>query len=504
MKLFFTLPAFLFFVTAPARAHTAPPEAGPAYNEAVNSSGALRETFVEFEKSTGVRVYPVQPAAVNQLLGMPLGDKIRILPIPAVISDQDYRVLQEGARLRARTLVAFYADIILNNAATVIASGLLTDAQIRGIINTENEGYNLDYLRSVWQGRSADDIQMMYGPDLVRNPEGDFVVLEDNIGLIGGVGDLAATHNAFFSAAGAPSNLQAPLVQAIEAFLKDIPPSEWAARVIFIYRHGDSGDELRPIDAEDARINAIAAKMGIRVVEPSSFKNDSEELNKLLNGEYAKVINFSSLYDLPSYPVVHKLHRAFHDKRFELFTAPGIELVANKAFLPFVDRLTELYFKQQPKIRTQETEWVLSADDLQGLESGWAIKKVNGNQGREVFILDHLTQKGRDFLRTTLDEWAAHGDVRENGRLPNWVKQKLVDMSYLPAQLGETWIKFNIDFRPHTFVIRGEPLPPAIWGRASWKIPGVLNNVSQSAMEMVVTTPSLCERELMLKDPRAP
>jgi hypothetical protein len=124
---------------------------------------------------------------------------------------------------------------------------------------------------------------------------------------------------------------------------------------------------------------------------------------------------------------------------------------------------------------------------------------ADGAQGSEVYLLDHLTDEGRKNLVSHMRVWYGYSQILHFDRRPVFVKQELVDPSFIPADINGGWVKFNVDFRPHVFIVNGEPLKPAIWGRASWKIPGVLNNVSQTAMEMVVTTPNHCERVLMGK-----
>ncbi len=481
--------ALALFNFAPAHAQ---------FNEAIDDQGEFRASFVEYAKSTQRPPYPVDPREATRLLGMPMGDAIKILPIPSVLSVDEYGLIQRGAQLRARTLLAFFADVIFNNSAKVTASGLLTHAQIHAIAQNESVSYNIEFLRKVWVGRSEKDLSMIYGPDIVRNTEGRFRVIEDNVGQIGGVGDIAATHNAFFSLQGTAGELNPPLLQAIEVFLKDIPRNDWSKRAVILYRGGTKLEGVKPVDDEDNRLDDLAKKLGIEIITPSSLQPESEQLKRFIAGEFTKVINIASVFDLPTFTSIQKVLDAFTARKLDFMNGPGMDILGNKGLLPVMDKLTELYLVQPPLLETQTSEWVLSSADLKDLNSGWVIKKSDGNQGNQVFILDDLTSQGRDNLRRHIDDWAISETIKNNHAPAVFIKQKLIDVSYLPAEATKTWINFNVDFRPHTFVIAGEPLKPAIWGRASPKIPGVLNNVSQSAMELIVTTPSHCERSLML------
>lgn len=466
----------------------------PPYNEVTGPSGELNPAYAEFVRRSGVNPYPVSAAAVNALMGMPLNDAIKILPIPAVLSTADYARLQQGARLRARTLARFFADVMFDGAAKVIASKILTEQQIQAIFRTENEAFILEDLRRMWSGRSLKDVGFIFGPDVVRNPKGEFRVLEDNVGLIGGIGDLAATHQAFFSAHGSTFEFQPPLVEAIKKFVN----GQTAA---VIYRRSKSTDGIKPADQEDVRIREIAAGLGLKVIDLASLTEDSQDLYDILNGKYQKLVNISAIHNLKDPATRDKIFEAFRARKFDLFAAPGITAVGSKALLPVMDKLTELYFSQSAQLATQPTEWILAASELDKIRKGWVVKKSNGAQGSEVYVLDHLTEEGRQNLILKVTQWEVGGQASFGAQMPYYVRQELVDPSYIPADLNNSWVKFNVDFRPHVFVVNGEPSTPAIWGRASWKIPGVLNNVSQSAMELIVTTPGQCERTLMSAPP---
>lgn len=469
------------------------------YNEAVSDNGTPRPQYARFAKKTGIHIYPVNEEAVGHLLNMPLGDALKILPIALVLSDKDYKLLQDGARLRAETLVAFFADMIFNDGKKAINSGVITEKQFDSVMRTENRVYSLTRLREIWRGRSVKDINVIFGPDVVRNPHGDFRVLEDNIGgLIGGVGDMAGMHNAYFSSFGSNPNLQAPLVQALELFLEGIPKEKWSDDVICLYRKVDKKVGIKAYDEEDRRVGEVLAKFGIKIVEPSDLaKDDSQELKDILTGKYKKIVNFYSLFELDDVALMNKMIQGFKDGKFDLMVGPGIDGLGSKAMLPFIDQLSEVYFGKRAILLSQPTRWITEPSDVEKYKSGWVIKQVDGRQGKQVYIMDAMTDSGKSNLAKHLQEWKDHALFYENENPPRFIAQEMVDTSFIPADLNNSWVKFNVDYRPHVFIVNGKPTKPAIWGRASWKLPGVLNNVSQTAMELVVTSPSLCERELM-------
>lgn len=449
-----------------------------------------------FAEQQGVTIYPPSPKVARDMMGMPLGDAIKILPIPAVLTNEDYTLIQTGAQLRARTIVAAFADIIFNGAKRIRRAHILTDEQISLIFHTENQMYDLKLLREIWKNRSVRDIGMVYGPDVVRNSEGNFRVLEDNLGLIGGVGDVAATHNAFFESIGLEGGANPPLIKAVEKFLVDIPRDNWKEQAVILYRKADHSTSIKPEDAEDKRIHEAAQKLDIPVMDSDSLKQDSDELKTLVSGKIKKVINLYSPYDMPGHTITMQLLEAFAAGKIDLFVAPGIDALGSKAMLPFIDRLTRLFLGENSRLLSQSTYWITSPEEIDGLDGNWVVKKANGRQGSQVYLMNALTTDGRKNLKTHIEEWMSYYKLRSNAIWPMFIRQERLVPSVIPAG-ADSWVQFNVDYRPHVFVVAGEPMNPVIWGRASLNALGTLNNVSQTAMELVVTTPNRCERELM-------
>lgn len=474
-----------------ALAHQATGRPQP-FNEVMGSDGRMNAAYREFITRSGQDPYPVRSEIANQLLGMPLNDAIKILPIPAILGDDEYRILQDGAQWRAKALTTFFADVVFNGGSKAIASGLLTSEQIEAIFLSESGTFRLKYLRDIWSQRSVRDIHFVYGPDIVRNPRGEFRVLEDNIGHIGGVGDVAAIHNAFFRS----HHLRPPILKAVETFLSDLPRAEWSERAVVIFQVPKKSENIKPEDAEDRRVSEALQSLGIKILDVSSLESGNQELKKIINGDYKKVINIYQIFDFKDYPPMVDVLDAFKNKKIDLFSVPGIEAMSSKAMLPYVDRLSEIYLGRSP-LETQNSKWVTSSADLKDLRSGWVVKRSNGKQGSEIYILDQLSEDGRENLIHGIRAWEAYDRLHVQHAIPRFMMQEHVDPSYIPAEIPNSWVRFNVDFRPHVFVIGGIPLAPVIWGRANWKIPGFLNNVSQNAMELVVATPSHCERSLM-------
>jgi uncharacterized circularly permuted ATP-grasp superfamily protein len=474
-----------------------------AYNEAVDEQGNLRPAYTRFAAQTGHITYPVSTDTVGHLLNSPMQDKIKILPIPLVLSGADYRLLQKGAQQRAQALMEFFADVVIGDGKIIERSGLLSRSQISGLFKTDRQTVSLDTLRAVWHSKRREDINFIFGPDVVRNPQGHFVVLEDNVGTVGGLGDLAATHQSFFSQTGDQTSLQPPLIAAVEQFLSDIPRENWGEEAIVLYH--ENGEEepaslktsIKPEDDEDKRIAKAVKGLGLKILKYSDVKDANDKFAELAAGRYKKIINLGDIQNMGlGYTELNTMMEAYRDGKFQLFLSPGVGFLSTKALLPFVDDFVRIYLKEEPLLRSQPTKLVSSPQDL-AQPGNWVVKKADGLQGEEVYVLSNLTEMGRAALATNIQAWVAFSNLKDNQSIPWFIMQEYVEPSYVPAEMPTSWVKFNVDFRPHVFVTGGKSQPPAIWGRANWKLPGFLNNVSQNAMELVVTSDDLCERSLL-------
>lgn len=237
--------------------------------------------------------------------------------------------------------------------------------------------------------------------------------------------------------------------------------------------------------------------MGLTVWTPKGFEFEQGKIRDLVSGKYPKIVNLVSPLDFEwSYLHLSIFIEAWASHKFELFRPPGLESLSSKSLLEFVDQFVKLYLKESPILKSVETHWLQTAADVENLDARSVVKKTDGSQGKEVYVLGALTSGVRQNVKKMVRNWIAWSDMKEAKLLPWWVEQKFVEASFLPPDLHPSWIKFNVDVRPHVFVSAGVPSLPALWGRTNFKMPGYFNNVSQQAFELVVTTPKQCERAL--------
>src|SRR2546430_407173 len=149
------------------------------YNEIYDETGAKRPPYVAFEARLCQDV--AQPAAslVNKLSQRGIVGTEGIYSVPLILDEANFReVIVPGVLQRAFALQELFADIALGSGK-IVSNGLISEDDLNHILRSE--GTNLRLVRRQWRGQARDQIRFVYGPDIVRDQCGRWVVLEDNV-----------------------------------------------------------------------------------------------------------------------------------------------------------------------------------------------------------------------------------------------------------------------------------------------------------------------------------
>jgi len=106
-----------------------------------------------------------------------------LLPLPRVFSAEDMDILKKGVSQRARALQLFLKDYYSGQKGYA-TSGVIPEAAVQAALNRSMENGLPDF-------SASKSFNFWYGPDVLRDSNGNFRVVEDNLGFIGGMGDLA-------------------------------------------------------------------------------------------------------------------------------------------------------------------------------------------------------------------------------------------------------------------------------------------------------------------------
>lgn len=518
-----------------------------AYDEIFGPTGELRPGYTP-------QIIEPSEELQNALLRNPLGDHIQIHPVPLLLSNQDAHLMISGGAQRALALQAYFANLILGDMSALHVPELPSPQLFERILKEANEG-SLSQLRRLWRNHTPDDIHFLHGPDILRAPSGDLWVVEDNVGYVGGFGDLGNIHQAYSQHA---PDVGKPRAQKIleqrnailhNFFIHAVDRDERERSGAVIHLGGRRvkhfWDYYRrtqgiPNDNEDARITEGFAQSLAETAKSGSLS--SRQIVNWMNGFFLPFLLFPETYvssdirseqrdDLKSFSESYcayidatsvnegcdfKLADAeqkwllsqFENNGVQLFYSPGTAFLGHKALLPYVESMIRYFLKEEPLLRTAPTRILPDNRNGRTLEQDmrnlWratrhstnhpqVIKMGEGRQGEEVFILSELTptQRERVFHKIASLQRTASG---RHKAAPLVVAQDY----FIPSRMGE----FAIDFRPIGFAsgfgrISEYSVP---WGRATRVEKGkqTKTNVSQGARELVIfreITPEMSESE---------
>jgi uncharacterized circularly permuted ATP-grasp superfamily protein len=412
----------------------------PPYEEAFDESGRPRAAYLALARRLGWDPLHPPGSVVQRLRGQPLGDDHRILPVPLAIADAEYRCeIQAGIRQRARALQMFFADVVLDEGKYLRSGSDLTGPLLDEILLSE--ATSVDELRRWWTGHPPDDIRFVYGPDLVREPGGQWSVLEDNVGCVGGCADSFYVFEAYERAASLPSDVPylPDLSFAVSRWLETLGLSPDDPGVVAILSDGDYLDVYLPIRfEEDDRRQQLVKQLGVQIIDNDGFE-------RLFRGSALMPLKAVVNIGVPSNRTWSLLlNVVFGQLRAPILNAPGTSVLGNKALLPFVSDMIRFYCREEPILRVPPTmplrDGLLPADP-----ENWVVKTAAGCQGEGVFILRSQSPDGLDGIRTTIRKsWPRQAAIAQRhielSRLwtvgPGGARTYLVEVRALAYVLG--------------------------------------------------------------------
>jgi uncharacterized circularly permuted ATP-grasp superfamily protein len=427
------------------------------YDEAFDTYGLLRPPYVGLRRRA--EWDPLSPgrAVVDQLRDRPLDDDTRILAVPLVLDEIEYRsTVQAGVAQRARALQDLFADLILG-PQRILTAGVGVDRDLLDDILT-TEGTSLSRLRALWQGRDRGAVRFVYGPDLVRDRDGRWTVLEDNVGCVGGSADSFAVADRYRTAAGLPGcsacRPAADLGVALGRWLRRLGRAP--AEVPAVLGCEAGGDPPAVRIRENTRRRAILDAIGVPVVDLRASGGNPP----------SALVNFD---------VDRRLSDVFGRGEVAMFNAPGTGVLGSKAWLPFIDDVIRFFAGQEPILVTPPTR-LLAAGSLPADADNWVVKASAGCQGTEVFVLGWQPPERLAQIEQRLrDHWPGAAAVA----------QRYVE----PSRLTLAEPGYRVEIRPVTYVldrhdihVSEQPLGKAV----STHDPRRLNNISQGACYLPV------------------
>lgn len=389
--------------------------------------------------------------------------------LPRLIAADDYRHLERGLQQRLRALGMFLDDIYGDQK--ILAAGVIPAEMVLGAA-----GYR-PLLRGI---KPPGGVRIhISGVDLIRDPDGTWRVLEDNLRTPSGVSYVV--ENRLLSKRMFPRLFDAARVHRVDHYptrlaetLRSVSPIESECNAVV----------LTPGSYNSAYFehSFLARSMGLELVQaPDLFVDGDKVYCRTTRGPRRVDVIYRRTDEAFLDPEVFRpdsvlgvpgLMRAYAAGNVALANAPGNGIADDKAVYPFVPDMIEFYLSEAPILEQVPTFVCLFEEDrkyvLEHLDQ-MVVKAVDEAGGYGMLMGPQSTAEERDEFRRRI--------AAEPRR---YIAQHRVELSSCPTWIAERGAvePRRVDLRPYILTSREGP----------WVLPGGLTRVALKRGSYVVNS----------------
>ena len=388
--------------------------------------------------------------------------------VPRVITAGEWDVIERGVKQRVRALECFLDDVY--GEQRVVADGIVPKALITS---------SAHFHRSVWGFRPPGGVRIhVAGIDVVRDQQGVFRVLEDNVRVPSGVSYVIENRRAMTK--GLPEAFMSQPIRAVEAYprhlykaLRATAPEAAEDPVVVVLTPG-------VFNSAYFEHTLLAGLMGVELVEGRDLvvrgdkvymrTTDGEQrvdvIYKRIDDEFVDPLHFRSDSALGCSGLVN----AARAGNVIIANAIGNGVADDKLTYSYVPDLIRYYLDEEPVLpnvdtyRLEEDEaraWVLAhLDEL-------VVKPVDGSGGKGLVIGPQATAAELEELRAKV-----LADPR------GWIAQPVLQLSTVPTFADGEFSPRHVDLRP--FAVNS--------GEEVYVLPGGLTRVAMQKGSLIVNS----------------
>lgn len=366
--------------------------------------------------------------------------------IPRVICKKQWDKTAAGLKQRLQALNMFIDD--LYHEQKIIKDGIIPEFVLKQSKNYRKECEGISPAFGVWAH--------ICGTDLVRDKDGEFYVLEDNLRVPSGVSYMLENR----------SIMKRVLPEIFET--NDIAPvGEYPSKLFDMLASLSPRRVKKPVivvltpgifNSAYFEHAFLAQQMGVELVEGSDLVVQSDDCvyMKTIDGLTRVDVIYRRIDDLFLDPDVFQkdsvlgvrgLMRAWQAGNVALANAPGAGVADDKVIYAYVPQVIKYYLDQDPLIPNVET--FLCFDDKQreyvlaNLDK-LVVKPANESGGYGMLVGPHSTKKEREQFAPL---------IKANPR--NYIAQPTLALSTAPTLIGKNSLEpRHLDLRP--FILQGK------------------------------------------------
>lgn len=387
--------------------------------------------------------------------------------VPRILTAKEWEPISKGLRQRITALNLFLGDIY--HEGKIIKDGVLPAHLIMSCKH---------FLRQMKGVQVPKDVYVsIVGTDLVRNEDGNFYVLEDNLRVPSGVSYMLAnrkvmkeTFPALFSQYQVRSVVS--YGQALLKTLRSLSSLTHAEPTVVVLTPGVYNSAYY----EHA---LLAREMGVELVEGRDLLvHDNIVYMRTTSGLKRVDVIYRRIDDDFIDPLAFRpdsalgvpgLFNAYRHGKVTLANAVGTGVADDKALYAYVPEIIRYYLNEDPVLPNVET-YILTDDAqrdhvLKNLDK-LVVKAVGESGGYGMLIGPHSTKKEQEEMAAAI-----------KAAPRNFIAQPTLDLSQAPCQIGDNLQPRRVDLRP--YVLYGEKIRI---------VPGGLTRVALKEGSLVVNS----------------
>jgi uncharacterized circularly permuted ATP-grasp superfamily protein len=441
------------------------------YDEAFTGDGEPRRTYAPLlEGLRGVDLDELRRAVERALAVRRVefrtesgAHPFAVDPIPRLLTRDEWEQLASGVAQRVRALNAFLADVY--GERRIIAAGRVPARAV-----DEATYFEPEVARMPMAGAMA----AIAGLDIVRDVDGEFKVLEDNVRTPSGTTYLDAARAALDECM--PDGVRLPhqpvrsrLFELLAATLRAASPVEDPSIVVL-----SDG----PASGAWFEHRVVAERLGVPVVTPADLSVRGRRLHARIEQELRPVdvvyrrTNEDRLIGEDGHPVAAaaSLVEPLRAGTVGIVNAFGTGVADDKLTHSYVEEMVRFYLDEEPLLESVRTH-DLGDPETRAMALGrldrLVVKPRTGLGGRGILIGKLATPDARDRMARAIRE-----------RPDEYVAQELLPISRHPTIHRGRLEPRHVDLRPYAFTV----------GTQVHVVPGGLTRVAFGAGDMVVNS----------------
>jgi uncharacterized circularly permuted ATP-grasp superfamily protein len=394
----------------------------------------------------------------------------RIFPhdlLPRIITAAEWETIERGLTQRITALNLFLKDVY--HEARIIEEGIIPGKIVYTCKHYRREMRGIKVPRDVYV--------TVVGTDLIRTPEGNFVVLEDNLRVPSGVSYMLTSRRVMKHIF--PTLFRKCRVRPIEQYsqvllsaLKSLAPEGRTEPTVVLLTPGSYNSAY-------FEHTYLARQMGIELVEGRDLLvHDNIVYMRTTFGLQRVDVIYRRIDDDYLDPLVFEGHsalgavglfNAYRAGNVAFANALGTGVADDKAIYAYVPKIIKYYLNEDPILENVETLLMSDAaqrDHVCQKLDQYVVKAVGESGGYGMLIGPHSTSEQRSEFRD-----------RIMAEPRNYIAQPTINLSTAPCFVDGTIEPRHVDLRP--YVVYGENITI---------VPGGLTRVALRKGSLVVNS----------------